>query len=146
MYYCSTFISMVLFPSVYQSPHMMLFFTIMIPAVTKLCCFRMIYIHFIVEVIFSCFFYTFLYYVVGTSWSWWYGSWINNYLCNQCLSSTRLWGRNPLITRCTRYNIMWKSLSVSCCRSAISSTNTTDLHDITATLLKVVLNTRALTL
>jgi len=22
----------------------------------------------------------------GLSWSWSYGSWINNYLCNQCLS------------------------------------------------------------
>jgi hypothetical protein len=32
-----------------------------------------------------------------------YGSWINNYLCNQWLS--------PLM--CTRYNIIWKSLSVS---------------------------------
>jgi hypothetical protein len=44
-----------------------------------------------------------------------YGSWIYNYLCNQCLSSLKLWVRIPLIilTRCTWYNIMWKSLSVT---------------------------------
>jgi hypothetical protein len=65
MYYCSTFISMVLFPSVYQSPHMMLFFTIMIPPVDKLCCFRMIYFHFIVEVLFSCFFILFYIMLLG---------------------------------------------------------------------------------
>jgi len=23
-------------------------------------------------------------------WSWWYGNWIYNYLCNQCLSSLKL--------------------------------------------------------
>jgi hypothetical protein len=27
----------------------------------------------------------------GPSWSWSYGSWIYNYLCNQCLSSLMLW-------------------------------------------------------
>jgi len=26
----------------------------------------------------------------GLSWSWSYGSWINNYLCNQCLSPLTL--------------------------------------------------------
>ena len=26
----------------------------------------------------------------GLSWSWWYGSWIYNYLCNQCLSPLNL--------------------------------------------------------
>jgi hypothetical protein len=40
----------------------------------------------------------------GPSWSWSYGSWICNYLCNQCLS---LWVRIPIMARCTRYNIMW---------------------------------------
>jgi len=24
--------------------------------------------------------------LMGSSWSWSYGSWIKNYLCNQCLS------------------------------------------------------------
>ena len=36
----------------------------------------------------------------SSSWSWSYGSWIYNYLCNQ------LWVRIPLLTRCTRYKIM----------------------------------------
>jgi hypothetical protein len=50
--------------------------------------------------------------------------------------------------RCTRYNIMWKSLSVTCGSSVVffsgspvSSTNKTDHHDITEILLKVGLNT-----
>jgi hypothetical protein len=34
----------------------------------------------------------------GPSWS--YGSWIYNYLCNQCISC-----ENPVQARCTRYNI-----------------------------------------
>jgi len=28
---------------------------------------------------------------VGPSWAWSYGSWIYNYLCNQCLSPLLLW-------------------------------------------------------
>jgi len=38
-----------------------------------------------------------------------YGSWIYNYLCNQCLS---LYVGIRLMARCIRYNIMWSSLSV----------------------------------
>ena len=45
----------------------------------------------------------------GLSWS--YGSWIYNYLCNRCISPLTV---NPTQTRCTRYNIMWSSLSVTC--------------------------------
>jgi len=41
------------------------------------------------------------------SWSWSYGNWIYNYLCNQCLSLWKLWVRTPFMVRCTRYNIMW---------------------------------------
>jgi len=44
---------------------------------------------------------------IGLSWSWSYGSWIYNYLCNQCLSSLKLWVRTLFMGRCTRYNIMW---------------------------------------
>jgi hypothetical protein len=33
----------------------------------------------------------------GASWSWSYGSCIYNYLCNECLSSLKLWVRNPVI-------------------------------------------------
>jgi len=40
------------------------------------------------------------------SWSSSYGSWIYNYLCNQCLSLLKLWVRTPLMARCT-YNIIW---------------------------------------
>jgi len=43
----------------------------------------------------------------GLSWSWSYGSWIYNYLFNQCLSPLKLWILIPLMARCTRYNIMW---------------------------------------
>ena len=35
-----------------------------------------------------------------------YGSWIYNYLCNQCLSPLKLWVRTPFMMRFTRYNIM----------------------------------------
>jgi len=42
-----------------------------------------------------------------TSWSWTYGNWIYNYLCNQCLSPLKLWVRIPFMERCTRCNIMW---------------------------------------
>ena len=53
---------------------------------------------------------------------------------------------NPTHARCTQYNIMWSSLLVTGVRSVVfsgtpvSSTNKTDLHDITEILLKVVLN------
>ena len=43
----------------------------------------------------------------GPSWSWSWGNWLNNYLCNQCLSLLKLWVWIPLMMRCTRYNIMW---------------------------------------
>jgi hypothetical protein len=43
----------------------------------------------------------------GKSWSWSYGSWIYNYMCNQCLSPLTLWVRIQLMAKCTRYNIMW---------------------------------------
>jgi hypothetical protein len=55
------------------------------------------------------------------SWSWSYDSWIYNYLCNQCLSPLNLWVRTPLMARCTQYNIMWLSLSVTCDRSVVFS-------------------------
>ena len=39
--------------------------------------------------------------VWGPSWSWLHGSWIYNYLCNQCLSSLMLWVRISIRARCT---------------------------------------------
>ena len=46
-----------------------------------------------------------------------------NYLCNQFLSSLKLGVWTPLMARCTRYNIMWYtcSLSVTCGRLVIFS-------------------------
>jgi len=79
----------------------------------------------------------------GPSWSW-YCSWIYNYMCNQCLSSLKLWVRIPFMARCARYNIC---LSVICDKSVVfsgtpvSSINKTDRHNITELLLKVALNT-----
>jgi len=41
----------------------------------------------------------------GPSCSWSYGSWIYNYLCNQCLSPLKLWVQIALMARCARYNM-----------------------------------------
>jgi hypothetical protein len=38
---------------------------------------------------------------VCRSWPWSYGSWIYNYLCNQCLSLLTLWVRISIRARCT---------------------------------------------
>ena len=43
----------------------------------------------------------------GCLWSWSYGSWIYNYLCNQCLSPLKLWVQTPFIVTYTWYIIMW---------------------------------------
>ena len=56
-------------------------------------------------------------YFISIDWS--YGSWIYNYLCNQCLSPLKLW---------VRYNIMWSSLSVTCDRSMVFSGYSSFLH------------------
>ena len=70
-------------------------------------------------------------------WPWLCGSWIYNYLCNQCLSQLMLWVR---ISIRARYTILCDKV---CDRSVVfsgSSTNKTDRHDITEILLKVALN------
>jgi transposase len=78
-------------------------------------------------------------------WSWSYGSWIYNYLCNQCLSPLMLWVRISIRARCTTLcdkvcqwlaTGRWFSPS-----PPVSSTNKTDRHDIAEILLKVALNT-----
>jgi hypothetical protein len=56
-------------------------------------------------------------------WSCSYGSWIYNYLCNQCLS-LKLRVRIPLMAKCTRYNIVWSSLSVTYDKSLVFSLTT----------------------
>jgi hypothetical protein len=73
-----------------------------------------------------------------------YSGILNNYLCNKCLSPLKLWVQLPPMVRCTRYNIIWLSLSVTFCGFLpgipMSSTNKTEWHDITVILLKLALN------
>ena len=70
---------------------------------------------------------------------------------NQFLLTLQLWVWISIMERCTRYNIMWWSLSVTCDRSvvyfrySVSSTNKTDHHDIAEILLKLALSTITLT-
>ena len=79
----------------------------------------------------------------GQSWWWWYGSWIYNYLCNQCLSPLTLWVQIPL-----RRGVLDTTLCDKVCQwlaigqwfspgTLVSSTNKTDRHDSTGILLKV---------
>ena len=85
---------------------------------------------------------------MGLSWSWSYGSWTYNYLCNQLLSPLKLW---VLIRswrdRCTRYNIIWLRCQWLVTgrwffpSSLVSSTNKTDCYNIAKILSKVTLNT-----
>ena len=74
-----------------------------------------------------------------------YGSWFYNYLCNQCLSPLILWIRISIMAKCT-------TLCDKVCQwlptgrwfspgPPVSSTNKTDLHDITEIFLKVALST-----
>ena len=74
----------------------------------------------------------------GLSWSWSYGSWINNCLCNPCILPLTLSLRIPLMARCGN-SVVFSGYSGF-------PTNKTDWHDITEILLKVALNTIILTL
>jgi hypothetical protein len=84
----------------------------------------------------------------GLSWSWSYGNWIYNYLCNQCLSPLMLWVQtrswrgvlNTALWLCDKVCQLlaiglWFSLN-----TLVSSINKTDRHDITEILLKVALS------
>ena len=83
----------------------------------------------------------------GVSWSWSYGSWIYNYLCNRYISPLTLWVRIP-----PRRSVLDTTLSDKVCQwllagrwlspgTPVSSTKkTTVRHDITEILLKVTLN------
>jgi len=82
--------------------------------------------------------------------SWSYGSWIYNYLCNQCLSPLKLWVRIPL-----RWGVLDTALCDIVCKwlaasrwispvTLVSSTYKTDRHNIIEILLKVALSTIAL--
>jgi len=72
-----------------------------------------------------------------------YGSWIYNYLCNQCLSPLKLWIRIPL-----RQWVLDTALCDKACQwlaagwwffagTPLSSTNQTYRHNITEIFLKV---------
>jgi hypothetical protein len=80
----------------------------------------------------------------GPSWSWSYGSWIYNYLCNQCPSPLMLWVRNLIRGRCiTLCDKVCQWLATGLWFSPgppVSSTNKTERHNITEILLKVTLN------
>jgi len=78
----------------------------------------------------------------GLSWSWSYGSWIYNYLCNQCISPLMLWVQISIRVRCTTLcDKFCQWLATGWCFSPVSSTNKSDRYDITELLLKVALNT-----
>ena len=77
---------------------------------------------------------------MGPSWLWSYGSWINNYPCNQCTSPC-LWRGVLDATLCDKvcqWLVTGRGVSPS---TLISSTNKTDPYDITEILMKVALNT-----
>ena len=57
-----------------------------------------------------------------------------------------LWGQTPLRREVLDTTLSVKSLSVTCGKLVVSSTNKTDHHDITEILLKVALSTIAVTL
>jgi hypothetical protein len=63
---------------------------------------------------------TTLFLIMGSSWLWSYGSWIYNYLCNQCLSPLKLWVWTPFMARCTWYNGKLYSLRVMSCEVNIT--------------------------
>jgi len=71
------------------------------------------------------------------------GSWIDNYLCNQCLSPLMLWVRISIRVRCTTLcDKVCQWLATGRWFSPVSSTNKTDRHDKTEILLKVALSTK----
>ena len=86
-----------------------------------------------------------LYFTHGPSLPWLHGSWFYNYLCNQCLSPLILWVRILIMARCTALcDKVCQWLPTGWWFSSgppVSSTNKTDLHDITEILLKVALST-----
>jgi hypothetical protein len=83
----------------------------------------------------------------GLSWLWSYGSWIYNYLCNQCLSSLKLWVRTlswPGVLDTTLCDKVCQWLATGWWFSPgtpVSSTNKTERHNIIEILSKVALST-----
>ena len=84
----------------------------------------------------------FFLYLLWPSLSLSYGSWISNYLCNQCLSPVMLRVRISL-----RRGVLDTPLFYAVCSGTPASySNKTDRHDLTWKILKVALNTITLTL
>jgi hypothetical protein len=69
------------------------------------------------------------------SWSWWDGSWISDYLCNQCLSPLKLWVRITL-RRCELGTTLCDKICQWLATGLVFSTYNTDRHDMTEILLK----------
>ena len=85
-------------------------------------------------------------YMKGPSCLWSYGSWIYNYICNQCLSPLTLWVRILIRASVQHYVIKFFSNLQQVGGfffpgMLVFSTNKTDRHDITEILLKMALNT-----
>jgi hypothetical protein len=75
-------------------------------------------------------------FLLGTLWSWSYGIWIYNYLCNLAPITTKVVSSDPVHGKV--YSM--QHYVIKCQWLMISSTNKTDHHDKTAILLKLVLN------
>jgi hypothetical protein len=80
-------------------------------------------------------------------WSWSYGSWIYNYLCNQCLSPLTLWVRIPL-----RRGVLYTTLCDKVCQwltagwwfspgTPVSSINNTIIYFFMQNFLFIILFT-----
>ena len=86
-------------------------------------------------------------YIYRPSWSWSYGSWIDNHIFNQCLSQLTLRVRIPLrrgvldTTLCDKVCVWLATGRWFSPGTPVSSTNKTDHPDIAEILLKVVFNT-----
>ena len=82
----------------------------------------------------------------GPSWSWSYGSWIHNYLCNQCLSPLKLWVRTPFMVRCLDTTLGYICQWLATGRwfshgTPVSFITEANRHDITEIVLNVALST-----
>ena len=64
----------------------------------------------------------------GLSWPWSYGSWINNYLCNRCLSPLKLRVRTPFRRGVHDTTLCDKVCHVTCERSVVFSGYSYFLH------------------
>jgi hypothetical protein len=58
-------------------------------------------ITFLIHYIYPTILYIYIRNIWEPSWPWSYGSWIYNYLCNQCLSILMFWVRISIRARCT---------------------------------------------